>query len=70
METDKTFSGSTNIRRIQWDDPDMIITFMMGRRYRFRNVPASVYEAALTAPSIGKYYYANIHGKFEYEEIK
>ncbi len=70
METDRTFPYSTNVRRIQWESPDVIITFAQGRKYRFANVPEPVYAGALEAESIGKYYRENIHGKYDYKEIK
>lgn len=67
---DHTFAYSTNIRRVQHDGTDLYITFKQGRRYKFKGVPETVAQAAIDAPSVGKYYYDHIQGKYEYEECK
>lgn len=70
MTHDHTFTYSTNIKRVQYESPDMFITFKQGRRYRFKNVPEDAYQALIEAPSTGKHYYEHIQGKFDYEEMK
>lgn len=67
---DHTFAYSANIKRLYHDGADLYITFKQGRRYKFKSVPESVVQAAIDASSVGKYYYANIQGKYEYEEVK
>jgi hypothetical protein len=69
MTHDHTFAYSTNIKRIQYESPDMIITFKQGRRYRFKDVPEAIFEAMKTADSPGKYYFNNIQKAYQYEEL-
>ena len=41
-----------------------------GAVYQYKDVPVSVYNAMLMAESVGKYFYANIKGKFEYVKVE
>ena len=46
------------------------IEFESGRIYQYFHVPKNIYTAMLNAPSKGKYFNANIRGKFPYQEIE
>jgi hypothetical protein len=46
------------------------IRFESGRVYQYYDVPMDIYEAMLEAPSKGKFFNANIRGKFPYQEIE
>ena len=46
------------------------IQFESGRIYQYFNVPEDVYEEMLKAESKGKYFNANIRGKYIYQEIE
>ena len=45
------------------------IQFESGRIYQYLDVPEAIYDAMLSAESKGKYFNANIRGKFAYQEI-
>lgn len=47
------------------DTQTLALTFVGGRQYRYGDVPASTYGAMLEARSIGKFFGANINGKFK-----
>ncbi len=70
MQIDHTFAHSTNIKRVQYESPDLFITFKQGRRYKYSGVPQDVAEGFVNSDSAGKYYFANIQGKYPYEEVK
>ena len=46
------------------------IQFESGRVYQYYDVPEDIYAEMLNAPSKGKYFNANIRGKFPYQEIE
>ena len=58
--------NSTNIDEIGFDpDNDVLeILFKNGRLYQYLNVPAFVYEQLRHASSIGKYFNAEIKGRY------
>ena len=62
---------STAIRSFAYDaDREALdVTFVTGRRYRYRAVPAEVAEGFRTAFSRGRYFNARIRDRFGFEEI-
>jgi len=71
---------SSNIQQIGWEErrvslnqkPKAIlrIAFNTGMVYDYHDVPKEVYESFLKAESIGKYFWANIKDKYNYERVK
>lgn len=43
---------------------DMTIEFARGGRYKYADVPESVYHAIVTAPSVGRAFHATIRGHY------
>lgn len=41
-----------------------------GSVYRYFNVPLSTCRAMMAAESVGKFFYANIKGKFDYAKVE
>lgn len=48
---------------------DMEIIFRTGEKYRYKNVPRSVYEALLNAESQGEYMHKYVLKRYEYERF-
>ena len=46
------------------------IRFESGRVYQYYNVPEDIFEGMMQAESKGRYFNANIRGKFDYQEIE
>lgn len=46
------------------------IQFESGRVYQYYDVPKDIYEGMLNAESKGRYFNANIRGKYAYREIE
>ena len=46
------------------------IEFQSGRIYQYFDVPEGIYKAFLDSDSKGKYFNADIRGKFPYREIE
>jgi hypothetical protein len=46
------------------------IRFESGRIYQYYNVPEEIFEGMMQAESKGRYFNANIRGKFDYQEIE
>jgi len=72
--------NSSNIEQIGYEEnhkitinstmPTLRIVFSNGSIYDYYNVPKEIYEDFLKAESIGKYFWAKIKDKYEYERIK
>jgi len=45
------------------------VELQSGRIYRYFDVPLSVYDALMSAPSKGRYFDDNVQGKYEYRPI-
>ena len=58
---------SSNILRVRYDDKEkaMEVEFNNGGTYRYADVPKKLFEGMVQAPSAGKYFFAEIKGKFE-----
>ncbi len=63
---------SSNIESIGYDQKaaTLEIKFHSGDTYQYANVPESVYTSLFNAESKGKYFQANIRGKYEFSKIE
>jgi len=64
QEVESTVIGAVGHSRV------LEIQFESGRIYQYFNVPEDVYDEMLKAESKGKYFNANIRGKYTYQEIE
>lgn len=55
---------STDISSVGYDGNTMHIRFNSGGLYAYYNVPSSVYNGLMGASSKGKYFHANIKGRY------
>ena len=64
--------SSSNISSIGYDPGTGIleIEFKSGGIYQYSNVSTEVYQALLSAPSVGKFFYQNIKSSYEYSKIR
>ena len=46
------------------------VEFISGPVYQYDNVPEKIYESFLTAPSYGRFFEANIKGKFSCRKVR
>ena len=60
---------SSNIASIGYDYGTLHIRFHSGGLYQYVNVPPLIYKNLMTASSHGKYYIANIKGKYGESKI-
>jgi hypothetical protein len=63
QDVESTVIGTVGYSRV------LEIQFASGRVYQYYDVPQDIYEGMLDAESKGKYFNANIRGKFRYQEI-
>ena len=64
---------SSSIRAIGYETEtqSLIVGFVSGAVYSYRNVPEDVYRAFIDAPSKGRYFASEIRPRFtEFEQIK
>ncbi|MBB3692307.1 KTSC domain-containing protein [Sphingomonas sp. BK580] len=59
--------ASSLIERLVYDDDTrtLFVTFRAGRRYAYRDVPRTTYDALVGAPSAGAYFNAEVRDRFE-----
>lgn len=60
---------STNIAKIGYENQNLIVEIKGGKQYQYSGVPESVYQAFLNAPSKGKFFSANVKGKYSTTKI-
>jgi hypothetical protein len=60
---------SSNLRSVGYDESRQLleIEFRNGRVYRYTGVPRAEYEELMRAPSLGRYFLANIRDSYDYE---
>ena len=63
---------SSVINRYAYDDQSktLIITFVTGMVYHYKNVPERIYKLFKGAISKGKYFNYHIKDKYEFEKIE
>ena len=60
---------SSNIASIGYENGTLYVRFHNGGTYAYFNVPQSVYEGLMSAPSHGKYLHAHIKGSYSYRKL-
>lgn len=60
---------SSTISEISHDGKTLLIEFVHGGKYAYEDVPPAVFEAFAAAESKGKYFHAEIKGKYRYSKI-
>lgn len=60
---------SSNIRKVGYDEGDLVVEYLSGTKYRYKKVPKELYEAMLESDSKGRFMNSSIKGKFEYEKM-
>lgn len=60
---------SSNIRKVGYDEGNLIVEYLSGTKYRYKKVPREIYEAMLESDSKGRFMNNSIKGKYEYEKI-
>lgn len=60
---------SSNIASVGYENGTLYIRFHSGGLYSYSDVPASVYQGLMSAPSKGRYFHAHIRGQYNYRHI-
>lgn len=60
-----TLVYSSNISSVGYENDTLEIHFHSGGIYQFQDVPRSVYEGLLAAPSKGKYFHKHIKDRYQ-----
>lgn len=68
-EVHTTRSGM--VKTITYNHADKLLTleFSSGGSYEYEDVPKEVFEGLIGAESAGKYFHANIKGKYESKKV-
>jgi len=62
---------STSLRSVGYNPEahELDLEFKDGRLYRYSGVPAEVHDELLHAPSLGRYFLANVRGQYPCERL-
>ncbi len=63
---------SSHIKSIGYDPETktMEVAFVNGSSYAYDGVKPALHQALLAAPSVGKHFRANVHGKFKHAVLQ
>jgi len=64
-----TSVSSSNISAIGYEGSTLRVRFNNGSLYDYYNVPASVYDGLMSAPSKGSYLASRVKGVYRYSQI-
>ena len=70
-QTQKTYTNSANVKQIRYSEDQKImqVTFLHGSTYQYFDVPEGVWDAAVSAESIGGFINSHIKGKYKYSKV-
>ena len=60
---------SSNVVAIGYEDNDLYVDYKSGS-YVYKGVPEEIYIGLLNAESKGKFMWAKVKGRYEYEKLK
>lgn len=62
---------SSQLKEVEYDTETSLltVTFMQGRRYEYKDVPADVFRGLIEADSIGSYFINHIKNKYQFKQI-
>lgn len=60
---------SSNLAEVGYEDGTLYIRFHSGGLYSYSNVPPAVFLGLMNAPSLGKYFHANIRNVYRYQKL-
>lgn len=62
---------SSQLKEVEYDTETSIltVTFMQGRMYEYKDVPADVFRKLIEAESIGSYFISQIKNKYQFKQI-
>ncbi len=63
---------SSVINRLDYDDKsrDLIIVFVSGMKYKYKNVPQNIFDGFKKVTSKGRYFNKSIKDKFAFEKME
>ena len=63
--------ASENLKAVGYEDAQswLVVNFRNGRNYRYLNVPKSVFDSLLAAPSKGTYFNQRIKDKYQFVRL-
>jgi len=64
-----TFENSSHVKEATWEGGILLVTFKGGERYEYYDVPSSILQEWLAAPSAGKFLNAEIKSQFESAKV-
>lgn len=61
--------SSSNLAAVGYEGSTLYIQFHTGGFYRYFDVPPSVYEGLMKAPSHGRFFLAHIKNVYKYQKL-
>ena len=68
---DEVIVSSSNLESIKFDGTagELFVRFKGGGVYKYANVSVALFENFMDSPSKGKFFHANVKGKFPYQKV-
>ena len=60
---------SSNIKAIDYKDGELIVEYLSGAIYKYKNVPRERFKEFMESESKGRYMNESIKGHYEYERV-
>lgn len=61
---------SSNIAKVGYDGESLYLLFNSGIAYRYQNVPQTIYNALISAESVGSFFHKAIRNVFRHEKLE
>lgn len=61
---------SSNIAALAWESETLYVTFHHGGEYAYDGVPYEVFTQMVNAPSVGKFFHAEVKSKFPFRKLE
>ena len=67
----KTYVDSSNLQSVGYDEQQQIleVEFRNGAVYQYYDCPKPIYDALMSAPSLGRFFNAQIRDRFPYSRV-
>ena len=64
-----TYVGSSNIERIGYKYGKLFVEFKSGASYVYANVDKNMYDALVSAESVGKFFNKTVRTAYQYQKL-
>lgn len=60
---------SSNIKKVGYENKELLVEYLSGAKYKYKEVPEELFTKLLEAESKGRFMNSEVKGKYEYERL-